>query len=85
MAVAQSGAVAGLVKVLENGSGQAQAAATEALRNLSIDPACCRQISQAAGVGLFALSFLRHLCTQQLFCVLSLRSMPQEARAQASE
>ena len=54
--VAQSGAVAGLIKVLENGSGQAQGAATEALRNLSIDPACCRQISQAAGVGPFHLS-----------------------------
>lgn len=48
VAVAQSGAVAGLVKVLENGSTQAQANAVEALRNLSIDPACCRQISQAS-------------------------------------
>lgn len=49
--MAQSGAVAGLVKVLENGSGQAQGNAMEALRNLSIDPACCRQISQASQVS----------------------------------
>ena len=51
VAVAQSGAVAGLINVLERGSEQAQANAVEALRNLSVDPACCRQISQASQVS----------------------------------
>lgn len=57
MAIAQAGAVAGLVKVLENGSTQAQANSVEALRNLSIDPACCRQISQASQVRHNAVGF----------------------------
>lgn len=48
--IAQSGAIAGLVSVLDKGSTQAQANAIEALRNLSVDAASCRQISQAPQV-----------------------------------
>ena len=46
-AINQSGAIAGLVKVLDSGCTQAQHNAIEAIRNLSVDPAACRQIQQA--------------------------------------
>ena len=47
----KSGVIAGLVKVLDSGSSQAQGNGIEALRNLSVDPAACRQIQQASQVG----------------------------------
>lgn len=48
--------------VLASGSSQAQHNAIEAIRNLSLDPACCRQVFQASEVA----------CTCSLTCLLTL-------------
>ena len=47
VAIAQSGAIAGLVHMLQHGTPGAQVNAVEALRNLSVDAACCRQIARS--------------------------------------